>query len=223
MGCDIHAFIEWRHAGDDSDWLSFGGECNPRRHYPFFDALAGARGELSAAIVPPRGIPDDLGRRAWNEYWHLIAYEGTSGDGAVTPEEAARFVSLGSVYRGTVPLYRQEERGLDGTVVVTTTAEHVGKPYCVSDPDYHSPSWLTPDEWEQALASIQASDPPDPEYYAMLAAMRAPAESARAAPLRPWPATGKTRRSGHPCAAVLRGGRTRRWRRSRPPECGRRA
>lgn len=42
----------------------------------------------------------------------------------------------------------------------------------VEHPDWHTPTWLTPDEWEFALKAAGQLPGTEPEYYAMLAAMR---------------------------------------------------
>lgn len=56
MGCDIHAHIELKINGK---WEHYS---NPliRRRYALFEKIAGVRGEESAAIVPPRGVPTDM-------------------------------------------------------------------------------------------------------------------------------------------------------------------
>jgi hypothetical protein len=56
MGCDIHPHIEIKFEGR---WEHYSTPQLPR-HYALFERIAGVRGDLSAAIRPPSGIPDDL-------------------------------------------------------------------------------------------------------------------------------------------------------------------
>ncbi|HEV8397221.1 MAG TPA: hypothetical protein VGQ37_23220 [Vicinamibacterales bacterium] len=168
MGCDIHCYIEHREKADDGRWWSLGGRINPRQNYRLFERLAGARGDRASALVPPRGVPDDVGWEALHGNWRLIAYGAEPASDLVTPEEAAVYVEKhGSRYRGVVRLSKVTTFE-NGTAVVVDNAEYVGRPEYVSDPDFHSHSWLTPAEWERATADF----PDEFEYSAMLAAMR---------------------------------------------------
>lgn len=141
MGCDIHCYVEFKGKGDER-WRPFGGRINPGRYYRLFGRLAGVRG--GTALVPPRGYPDDAAYNADGDHWLFIHDAG--GDNCVTPSRAIEYVgSYGSRYK------------LDSD----------GKAAWVSDPDWHSHTWLTPDEFAAALL-------PDaqPTYRALLAAMR---------------------------------------------------
>lgn len=57
MGCDIHAFIEVKFGGA---WHYY-GELKVGRDYELFERMAGVRGYKSAAMLPPRGLPEDAG------------------------------------------------------------------------------------------------------------------------------------------------------------------
>jgi hypothetical protein len=155
MGCDIHAYVEYRKREPVDDyelrWRDFGGRINPERNYRIFGKLAGVRRDVEVLVAPVRGLPDDLGWQANGDYWLWISYSGESGEGVVTSEQAAKWHGYGRRYRGK-----------------TTSGEHVGKPTHIEDPDWHTPSWVTPDEWERALDE----DATEIEYHAMLAAMR---------------------------------------------------
>ena len=142
MGCDIHCYIEHK----DRDWWSpFGGRINPGRNYYVFEALAGVRG--SNALFPPRGLPDDIAYEAKGDAWIFVTANPESGEGSVTREKAQYYVEkCGSTYRPG------------------------GQDY-ISDPDWHSHSWVTPDEWEKAISKPN-DFPAQPAYRAMLAAMR---------------------------------------------------
>ena len=56
MGCDIHPHIELKIKGQ---WEHY--SC-PRiqRWYALFERICGVRGDLTNAISPPRGLPDDV-------------------------------------------------------------------------------------------------------------------------------------------------------------------
>lgn len=58
MGCDIHAHIELKRRGSDV-WEHWNA---PRigRDYALFEKMAGVRGREENAIVPPRGLPEDV-------------------------------------------------------------------------------------------------------------------------------------------------------------------
>jgi hypothetical protein len=178
MGCDIHMYPEFRWGGDDG-WDSFGwGSFNPGRDYSLFACLAGVRGE-EEPVVAPRGIPDDLGWTAHDDYFFRINHEGHSGgDKYVTPEEAQRWVSdYGSKYEGEVrPMQWQSSFMNFATGEVESKRgmsrlPHDGKPSMVSNPDAHTPSWVTLDELEAAIdRSRWASEAH--EYRAIAAALR---------------------------------------------------
>lgn len=56
MGCDIHAHIEIKVNGK---WEHYSVPRIQRR-YALFEKIAGVRGEVANAIVPPRGVPSDM-------------------------------------------------------------------------------------------------------------------------------------------------------------------
>lgn len=143
MGCDIHGFVEYRQKGFADRWSPFGGHINPGRDYRVFGRMAGVRG--GEAIVEPRGIPDDLGYMADKSekgWWLYIS----SAPGDVSPEKA------------------QEWHKVCGKRLRPES----GMPRWIEHPDWHTPSWLTPDEFASAIAV----DGVDPQYGALLAAMR---------------------------------------------------
>lgn len=145
MGCDIHTYIEYKGKGSDK-WASFGGRINPGRYYSVFANLAGIRcyGEKPPMLIP-RGIPSDISWDASSDWWCLINDEYANDDNDyVTTEQAERWSKYGS---------KIEERN--------------GKPFRVQGPDWHTPSWVTADELEQAIPGEGFY-----EYQAILAAMR---------------------------------------------------
>lgn len=142
MGCDIHCYIEYKDK-NSSYWHDFGGRINPGRFYSIFASLAGVRN--SGDIVPiakPRGIPDDVSYEAEWDRWVYISK--VDGDNRCPPESAERWVKEGC------SIYKNDEKKF------------------VSNPDHHSHSWVTPDEFESAINGNQYAV----EYTAMLAAMR---------------------------------------------------
>lgn len=154
MGCDIHCYVEYRtkppHDGV-KQWSSFGGNINPGRHYPMFAALAGVRNyDEVTPISEPRGVPEDAGYSARSDNMCYICESEI--EGSVTAERAAEYVEkYGCSY-------------ING---------HDGKPAFVTDPDWHSRSWLSSDEWEAAINMVGSSEWGSfQEYRAILAALR---------------------------------------------------
>lgn len=140
MGCDIHCYVEYKRP-DWKTWSGFGGRINPGRSYYLFSKMAGVRssGEINP-VVPPRGFPDDCAYDATGD--HYLFVTETEGERYCTAAQASRYVEHGSQWKD------------DGKQFVT-------------HPDHHSHSWLTPDEFAEAIA-----DASNEEYRAILAAMR---------------------------------------------------
>lgn len=152
MGCDIHCYVEHRDKGSEH-WYGFGGRINPGRNYQMFGLLAGVRG--GTALVEPRGVPENMAYDARDDYWLFINRSGQPGDGETTPERAAKYVAE------------------DGCEYVGHQTN--GQPNWVTHPDWHSASWLTPDEFQKASDAAAEADAPyglSSEYYALIAAMR---------------------------------------------------
>jgi hypothetical protein len=143
MGCDIHCYVEYQKS-DYPGWRDFGGRVNPGRDYSLFGRLAGVRS--GPALVEPRGIPGDLAWAARDD-WFLFISESGGGD----------YVTL-AVAMG----YAEHGRKI---------IEQDGKPTWVEHPDWHTPSWLSVDEFEAALTA-ESEWPPNDEYWAVLAAMK---------------------------------------------------
>jgi len=141
MGCDIHCYIEYKRK-DWNSWSPFGGCINPGRNYRLFAALAGVRNAYDILpVVEPRGYPTDAAYMAESDNW-LFVRDGKY-EGHCSRESAERYVaSCGSRYKDSEKAF-------------------------VSNPDWHSHSWLTPDEYGQAIGTMDA-----PGYRAILAAMR---------------------------------------------------
>lgn len=149
MGCDIHCYIEYSSDNGTQKeryWHFFGGRINPGRNYHLFGRIAGVRG--GKAMIPPRGLPKDIGI-------------------------VAQFASQLTVVEDDNP------RAQDEGCCTRTQATRWGEQYLdekkttVVHPDWHSHTWLTVDEWAQAIRGAAYSI----EYKAMLAAMRSLAQS----------------------------------------------
>ncbi len=140
MGCDIHLYIEYKHT-EDNLWSNFGKRINPGRNYGVFADLAGVRN--SYGVTPatvPRGYPEDAAFATADDYWLNVTE--VEGEGCCSPKQAEVYVSYGSRYSDETKNF-------------------------VSNPDWHSHSWLTPDEYAKAIDGHA-----EPEYRAILAALR---------------------------------------------------
>lgn len=126
MGCDIHAYMEYRQPG--KDWQSFGGENHLDRNYAVFGELAGVRsaGEPVHAV---RGAPEDMAWQANSDYWLFIVEGGDFDKESCSPEKAAQWHSHGCAYKKDL---RGENRW-------------------IQHPDWHTPSWLTGNEWREVI------------------------------------------------------------------------
>jgi hypothetical protein len=137
MGCDIHLYIEYkskkpRYDGRESNWASFGNRINPGRNYAMFGLMANVRNCYSdgklPVLVEPRGMPDDV-------------YYSTADDNRmyISEDECENYVTMetaeGWVKSGSSTFINNKE----------------GKPTWVTNPDWHSHSWLTTSEFENVL------------------------------------------------------------------------
>jgi hypothetical protein len=124
MGCDIHCYIEYKRANHEgwNNWSSFGGRINPGRDYTMFRLLAGVR-SYDNIEVKPKGLPENCGYSVNNDNYLYITE--SVGENYATAERAKYYVEkCGCKYR----------MGAEGT------------PTWVSQPDWHSHSWMTTKE-----------------------------------------------------------------------------
>ena len=56
MGCDVHGHFEVQINGK---WEHYSTP-NIHRNYALFEKMAGVRGSINNAIVPPKGLPEDV-------------------------------------------------------------------------------------------------------------------------------------------------------------------
>lgn len=126
MGCDIHCFLEFKY--NDGQWESFSKKIRPGRDYEVFSFLAGVRGYGDIQpLVDPRGFPKDAGYDASDSYFRYVTDDFGLVYGSVPRARAESWVnSYGSYY-----LDDSKSR--------------------VSDPDYHSASWLTTEEFRESI------------------------------------------------------------------------
>ena len=154
MGADIHMFIEYRRPKGEY-WSSHGGKINPGRHYGIFAKLADVRNYPSWGIVPicdPRGLPDNISYKAFDGLTLRVVDEG---DDELDEDECTRKDADKWVEKGYSEYYREKR--------------------FVSIPDWHSKSWLTTQEFEEALSDtkIQYTKEEEPGYHAVLGSMKA--------------------------------------------------
>lgn len=139
MGCDIHLYIEYKDKdkkpvldGYDPGWQSFGGSINPGRNYAMFGLMANVRNCYSdgklPVLVEPRGMPEDAGYTATDD--NRIYISETKSEDYVSMETAKRWVESGSS---------------------KFINDKDGNPTWVTQPDWHSHSWLTTSEFESVL------------------------------------------------------------------------
>lgn len=180
MGCDIHCFVEYRDKSAASlpdtkenswarSWRDFGDRINPGRNYSIFASMAGVRCNEPEPIVQPRGFPSDAGWAARSGNNLYIVDHDTDAEGHCSRDQAMRWVASGSSeYVGDEkpePPAEGEITEFEGVVVATKN------PTWVTHPDWHTHSWLTTDEYARAIRKV-GKPSEEPEYYAILAAMR---------------------------------------------------
>jgi hypothetical protein len=129
MGCDAHFYIQYKKkTEDDQLWRNFGGRLNPGRNYAMFGILAGVRDKNPPHSFEPKGIlPEE--KQSWyvrNDLYLYITEDG-KGDNETTLERA---------------------KSWGGCQIINDIN---GDPYKVDHPDWHSHSWMTIEEYKQAL------------------------------------------------------------------------
>lgn len=154
MGCDIHAFVEYRVRNGQSDWEKrwrpWGGQFRLLRYYEMFGALAGVRCEQPHGLVPPRGFPSDPARESEdaNTIYVIEDNQHPGGDGhQIHRSKAEKWVVSGS----------------------SEWTDETKK--WVTHPDWHSHSWLTAEELAKAYKALSEPIESSPEYLAILDAM----------------------------------------------------
>lgn len=156
MGADVHMYIQYKEKNDDW-WQSFGGKINPGRNYAMFGVLAGVRDNAPNGFRPKGILPKEKQSSVVDYDLYLYITEDGNGEHETTLENAKQWFW--------------------GKEIIT---DKDGNPYKVLHPDWHSHSWMTPDEYEQALkrykkyAKYAGYDKGTPlEYKVILKIMRA--------------------------------------------------
>lgn len=140
MGCDIHLYIEYREKNINNDkrksndisldWRSFGGRINPGRNYALFALMADVRNfhDQFPVSIPPRGIPSDIAMSAGNDNKIYITDNPDAfvGETTVTMDRAKTLVEDGS-----------------SEFVYLNSDTDKNVPFWITNPDFHSHSWLT--------------------------------------------------------------------------------
>jgi len=159
MGCDIHMYVQYKEKknaaeaekeGRDPYWWDFGGGFNPGRNYTLFGILAGVRDNPEYSFEP-KGIPDfGLGWGARSDLYLYITEDPIPGENCCTLEQAQSWRR---------PIVNDSN----------------GKPWYTQHPDWHSHSWMTIKELEQAYRWYKKDTKYSPclEYRALLKTMKA--------------------------------------------------
>jgi hypothetical protein len=172
MGCDVHAFIEARR-NQQRHWFTV-AKLYLSRNYDVFARLAGVRGAAQAAVVAPRGLPADVSPITSSACMVTVVYAGelSKESRSISASEAAKLVEqgksryYGEVKKATITFTPNE--GVPTTFI--HNAEFEGFPSHITEPDFHTFTWLTVDELRRAINDV--SDLPA-DYIAALRAMSA--------------------------------------------------
>lgn len=154
MGCDIHLYVEYKPKKNTSDyWYNFGQRFNPGRNYHLFGLISkGVRYE-SENSLEPKGLPENLGFYSNWDYKSIISEDG-EGENCCKLENAKKWIEEG---------YSEGIYTKDNVL------------YAVTNPDWHSHTWLTLGEFDKVLGTYyKESEFKNSlvEYEALLAAMK---------------------------------------------------
>ena len=133
MGCDIHPYIEYYDK--EKDQAHFIGEVHISRDYLLFSLMAGVRSNPDEKPVSyPKGLPSKLSWQTERKFYLFVLEEDTDEDGCCSSEDAERWVGQGSSW------YLDEAKRL------------------VSNPDWHSETWLSIEELEEVQRRYMDSE-----------------------------------------------------------------
>jgi hypothetical protein len=160
MGADIHLYMEVCEdpASDNPYWSAFGGRVNPGRDYGMFGVIADVR-VSDINIIPPKGMPEGrLGYEAEGDAYLYVNDKHADQAGYCSVANADEWVKSGS----SANLVENGVRR-------------------VTNPDWHSHTWLTPAEFRQCLQTMEEKAAAEPDnwgnidhrYYAVAAALEA--------------------------------------------------
>lgn len=161
MGCDIHAFVEYgrkrvdTYGNEEVYWQNFGSEFRLNRDYFMFGILSkGVRYDTPLSFEA-KGLPEDINYVVQDNAYYFIC-DGTKEPGMVSLKKAKTYEKCGCkiIYHNNEPMY-------------------------VENPDWHSHSWLTTEEYEKALEYRDSAKGEDgygyevsPVYKVLLSSMK---------------------------------------------------
>lgn len=153
MGADIHCYVETAsgllNKDGEETWWSFCGRVNPGRDYAMFGILASVRNDPDTAMIAPRGLPKNIGWQTADDAFMRVDDKHEEEQGYCSRACAEKYIEHGSWYRDE----KKEQ---------------------VSHPDWHSHSWMTPEEWALAIDTYVTNHPNfqlDTEYFVLAAMM----------------------------------------------------
>lgn len=162
MGCDIHAFVEFKDKKDkrnDPYWRSYSDEIDLGRNYYMFGCLTNGNVRQSVKLkngVDPKGLPDKVSFTVEVASTLYITKTG-EGDNETTLEKAKRWAEGGRC--------KLHYRDSDPT-----------NPFRVDHPDWHNHSWLTCDEYGAIIKEAKKNKDDDEwvgvDYLATLDLMK---------------------------------------------------
>ena len=181
MGTDIHLFVEY-DKGSESPFSGKGdifclnsGEVFLQHDYRLFDALAGGRNysltnpKSRPPLISPRGLPPLVSPQIYYRFYHIV-------DDTTYPDLQFDQLSRWIIPLPLVPESVAKEWIEKGWSVLAPPENHQfarPKRQRISDPSWHSTSWLTLDE---ICLSLRHHDIVEgdlqPDMTACLAAMR---------------------------------------------------
>lgn len=175
MGCDIHAFIEYKETWDDGSehWNSFSDEISLGRNYFMFGCLTNGNVRYPIRIksgVDPKGLPPNVSWEVENANTLYITEKG-EGEYEATMSNAMRWVrDYGKKFT-----YHPESK----------------KPVKIENPDWHTHSWLTIKEYEAILKTAEKIAKKEGEnvyfmYWSVLDLMKSLAKRGEEARLVFW-------------------------------------
>jgi len=173
MGADIHMFVEYRNkkraqedktGGRKPYWYSYGNHTNPGRNYTLFGILAGVRGKYGDSFEPKGKLDrEEMGWSSRDANWLYISEneKETNWEGGMTALETAK------KWEGYGCKIENDQNGV---------------PSWVEHPEWHSHSWMSIEELEEAFKRYKVHatldwgedvTKPPVEYQALLASMKA--------------------------------------------------
>lgn len=168
MGCDIHAFVEFSPKPKEGEpkpekrfWRPMGSETYITRDYYLFATMCkGVRIDDLPHTFEPKGIAEHMGFYADMKHrLYIVDDEYTEDEYAATRKQADKWVELG---------YSKVLNEREGTVT------------SITNPDWHSYSWLTTDEMKEIpkmyKKNLKAADE-DPSWFKVGITFRAILES----------------------------------------------